>query len=222
MHLKTRKLITSTLLPATDASRLVRRSLKLPAATAETITSKVPADVCVLMHATTTSVAATRVLVTVNSASAPAATVCDTVVITPDSALQVTPVHYLFKPDDQAMVDHFRRMADETGMPIIIYNVVPWSYLSPALLTRIMTEVPLVVGVKPSAGDLKLFADLMMMATPDELQADIYRDEPVLRAIVDGIHGCAIEQVRNEIEGFCDSAIEDVVADCREELHPSV
>jgi 4-hydroxy-tetrahydrodipicolinate synthase len=84
------------------------------------------------------------------------------------AALQVTPVHYLFKPDEQAMVDHFRRMADETGMPVIIYNVVPWSYLSPALLTRIMNEVPLVVGVKQSAGDLKLFADLMMMA-PDKL-----------------------------------------------------
>ncbi len=84
------------------------------------------------------------------------------------AALQVTPVHYLFKPDEQAMVDHFRRMADETGMPIIIYNVVPWSYLSPALLTRIMNEVPLVIGVKQSAGDLKLFADLMMMA-PDKL-----------------------------------------------------
>src|SRR5262249_16726830 len=69
-------------------------------------------------------------------------------------ALQVTPVHYLFKPDDEAMVDHFRAMADATGMPIIIYNVVPWSYLSPKLLTRIMNEVPLVVGVKQSAGDL--------------------------------------------------------------------
>src|SRR5215472_7049451 len=84
------------------------------------------------------------------------------------AALQVTPVHYLFKPSDEAMVEHFRRMADETGMPIIIYNVVPWSYLSPALLTRIMNEVPLVIGVKQSAGDLKLFADLMLMA-PDKL-----------------------------------------------------
>ncbi|MGE3067537.1 MAG: dihydrodipicolinate synthase family protein [Hyphomicrobiaceae bacterium] len=84
------------------------------------------------------------------------------------AALQVTPVHYLFRPDDQAMVDHFRAMADATGMPIIIYNVVPWSYLSPQLLTRIMTEVPLVVGVKQSAGDLKLFADLMLLA-PDKL-----------------------------------------------------
>jgi len=84
------------------------------------------------------------------------------------AALQVTPVHYLFKPDDEAMVDHFRAMADATGMPIIIYNVVPWSYLSPKLLTRIMHEVPLVVGVKQSAGDLKLFADLMLMA-PEKL-----------------------------------------------------
>jgi 4-hydroxy-tetrahydrodipicolinate synthase len=84
------------------------------------------------------------------------------------AALQVTPVHYLFKPDDQAMVDHFRAIADATGMPIIIYNVVPWSYLSPKLLTRIMNEVPLVVGVKQSAGDLKLFADLMLMA-PEKL-----------------------------------------------------
>ena len=41
------------------------------------------------------------------------------------AALQVTPVHYLFKPDEQAMVDHFRRMADETGMPIITEVMTP-------------------------------------------------------------------------------------------------
>jgi 4-hydroxy-tetrahydrodipicolinate synthase len=103
------------------------------------------------------------------------------------AALQVTPVHYLFKPDDEAMVAHFRSMADETGMPIIIYNVVPWSYLSPALLTRIMNEVPLVIGVKQSAGDLKLFADLMMMA-PDRL---IYSaiDALMYPSYVLGAHG---------------------------------
>jgi len=103
------------------------------------------------------------------------------------AALQVTPVHYLFKPSDEAMVEHFRRMADETGMPIIIYNVVPWSYLSPALLTRIMNEVPLVIGVKQSAGDLKLFADLMLMA-PDKL---IYSavDALMYPSYVLGAHG---------------------------------
>ena len=85
------------------------------------------------------------------------------------AALQVTPVHYLFRPDDEAMLEHFRTLADETGMPILIYNVVPWAYLSPQLLVRIMREVPNVTGVKQSAGDMKLFADLMIMADPDHL-----------------------------------------------------
>jgi len=84
------------------------------------------------------------------------------------AALQVTPVHYLFRPDDESMIEHFRVMSEETGVPIIIYNVVPWIYLSHALLLRIMKEVPGVIGVKQSAGDLKLMADLVMDARPED------------------------------------------------------
>ena len=80
------------------------------------------------------------------------------------AALQVTPVHYVFRPDDDSMLKHFADIADATQIPVIIYNVVPWSYLSPELLTRIMDEVPGVIGVKQSAGDLKLVADLLLMA----------------------------------------------------------
>jgi 4-hydroxy-tetrahydrodipicolinate synthase len=57
-------------------------------------------------------------------------------------------------------------MADAIGLPIVIYNVVPWSYLAPELLHRIMREVPGVIGVKQSAGDLKLLADLLISAQP--------------------------------------------------------
>lgn len=84
-------------------------------------------------------------------------------------ALQVTPPHYLFRPDDDAMVAHFRAIHEECGLPILIYNVVPWCYLSPDLLLRIMDEVPGVAGVKQSAGDMKLFADLMRRANPRNL-----------------------------------------------------
>jgi len=83
------------------------------------------------------------------------------------AALQVTPVHYLFKPDEQAMVDHFRRMADETGMPIIIYNVCRGPISRRAADTD---------HERGAAGHWReaerrrpqLFADLMMMA-PDKL-----------------------------------------------------
>ncbi|MDH3603610.1 MAG: dihydrodipicolinate synthase family protein, partial [Candidatus Tectomicrobia bacterium] len=54
-----------------------------------------------------------------------------------------------------------------TGMPVIIYNVVPWTYLSPELLCRVMEDVPDVIGVKQSAGDMKLLADLLLQAAPD-------------------------------------------------------
>ena len=80
------------------------------------------------------------------------------------AALQVTPVHYLFRPDDDAMVKHFDTLAGRTGLPIMIYNVVPWTYLSPQLLDRIIRAVPGVIGVKQSAGDMKLLADLLLLA----------------------------------------------------------
>lgn len=85
------------------------------------------------------------------------------------AALQITPPHYLFRPDDDAMVQHFREIYDDCGVPILIYNVVPWCYLSPDLLLRIMDEVPGVLGVKQSAGDMKLFADLMRRSKPQNL-----------------------------------------------------
>ena len=78
-------------------------------------------------------------------------------------ALQVTPVHYLFRPNDDAMIQHFAKITEETGLPVIIYNVIPWTYLSPQLLTRIITEVEGVIGVKQSAGDMKLLADLLLL-----------------------------------------------------------
>ena len=85
------------------------------------------------------------------------------------AALQVTPPSYLFRPDDDAMVQHFSDIHAACGVPILIYNVVPWCYLSPDLLLRIMDEVPGVLGVKQSAGDMKLFADLIRRAKPENL-----------------------------------------------------
>jgi 4-hydroxy-tetrahydrodipicolinate synthase len=104
------------------------------------------------------------------------------------AALQVTPVHYLFRPDDDAMLEHFRAIAGATALPVVIYNVVPWSYLSPALLCRIMREVPGVIGVKQSAGDLKLLADLMISA-PAERRIFSAVDALLYPSFALGAHG---------------------------------
>ncbi len=80
----------------------------------------------------------------------------------PVAALQVTPVHYLFRPTDEMMFRHFAVLAERAAQPVMIYNVVPWSYCSPALLDRMLREIDGLIGVKQSAGDLKLLADLLL------------------------------------------------------------
>jgi len=85
------------------------------------------------------------------------------------AALQVTPVHYLFKPELESTVEHFRAIWEETQTPILIYNVIPWNYLSVDAMLTIMDRVPGVVGMKQSSGDLKSVSDLLLRAKPENL-----------------------------------------------------
>ncbi len=78
------------------------------------------------------------------------------------AALQVTPVHYGFRPGDDGTQAFFADIIDGTGTPVLIYNVVQWNYLDVVLLGRIMREVDGVIGVKQSAGDFKLMADAIL------------------------------------------------------------
>ena len=78
------------------------------------------------------------------------------------AALQIAPVHYLFTPNDQEMFGFFDTIAERTGIPILIYNVVRWSYVSAELLTRIVTEIDGVIGVKQSGGNTHALAELLL------------------------------------------------------------
>lgn len=103
-------------------------------------------------------------------------------------ALQVTPVHYLFKPGARATIDHFRAIADSTDIPILIYNVIQWNYLSVDLMLRIMDEVPGVVGMKQSNGDLKSVSDLLTRLKPHNLVVSGI-DAMLYPAFILGTHG---------------------------------
>jgi 4-hydroxy-tetrahydrodipicolinate synthase len=117
------------------------------------------------------------------------------------AALQVTPVHYLFRPDDDAMVRHFDTLAARTNLPIIIYNVVPWTYLSPQLLARIIGAVPGVIGVKQSAGDMKLLADLLLLVA-DRSRIMSAVDALLYPSFALGAHG-AIAAILTAVPALC-------------------
>lgn len=81
-------------------------------------------------------------------------------------ALQVTPVHYLWTPDADTTVAYYRQISEQVGLPVVIYNVVPWATIAPATLARILDEVPGVIAVKQSGGDIHALADLLHLAPP--------------------------------------------------------
>lgn len=78
------------------------------------------------------------------------------------AALQITPVHYLFSPGAEGHIDFYREIDQAVGLPILVYNVVPWNTLSPPTLMR-LAEIPNVIGVKQSGGDMHALAQLIAM-----------------------------------------------------------
>lgn len=104
------------------------------------------------------------------------------------AGLQVTPVHYLWKPGPDATIEHYRAIADATDLPLVIYNVVPWSMVETETLVRLVTEEPRVVGVKQSGGDLHKVADLMWHVG-DKITVLSAVDDLLYPAFSLGVHG---------------------------------
>ncbi len=85
------------------------------------------------------------------------------------AALQITPTYYIFKPTEDEILAYFKQITTAVDIPVLIYNVIRWNILSADTLVRIMNEVPGVAGVKQSAGEIKLLADLLVRAPKDKL-----------------------------------------------------
>ncbi|MCS7191967.1 MAG: dihydrodipicolinate synthase family protein [Armatimonadetes bacterium] len=113
------------------------------------------------------------------------------------AALMVTPPHYLFTPNETEMFAYFHTIAEETGLPVIVYNVVPWAYLSADALVRLMSKTSKVIGVKQSAGDLHALAWLI---------ANLPEGKFVLTAVDDLLYPSFLLGAHGAIAGICTAA----------------
>jgi 4-hydroxy-tetrahydrodipicolinate synthase len=76
-----------------------------------------------------------------------------------DAALVVTP--YYNKPNDDGLIRHFEAAA-KPGIPIFIYNIASRTGRNiPASLMEKIAEIPNIVGVKESSGDLPQMTDII-------------------------------------------------------------
>jgi len=79
-----------------------------------------------------------------------------------DAALLITP--YYNKPTQEGLYQHFRAIAREVDIPMILYNVPSRTSVNllPETVAR-LSEYKNIIGIKEATGDLKQIADLIVL-----------------------------------------------------------
>lgn len=76
-----------------------------------------------------------------------------------DATLVRPPAYYSSTLPPQAIADHYARLADESPVPLIVYNIPKYTHLMlHDSVLRAVADHPNVIGFKDSSGDLKVLA----------------------------------------------------------------
>jgi 4-hydroxy-2-oxoglutarate aldolase len=79
-----------------------------------------------------------------------------------DAVLVVAPHYYGAAMTERALSGHYRRVADESPLPVILYNIPKYMHFAlPASLVAEFAKHQNVIGIKDSSGNRELFASYM-------------------------------------------------------------
>jgi 4-hydroxy-tetrahydrodipicolinate synthase len=105
-----------------------------------------------------------------------------------DGVSVITP--YFISPNQQEIFDHFRRIAESTSLPVILYN-------NPATCGGVkidvdtvarLAEIPNIVGIKDSSGDLQNTLEYVRVC-PKRFSVLMGRDTLIYSALQFGVRG---------------------------------
>ena len=124
-----------------------------------------------------------------------------------DAALVVAP--YYNRPDGRMLEAHFRAIADEGDLPIVVYNVPSRTGTNvPADVFLRLAEHPRVVAIKEASGNLEQIARICRDRPRDVavLAGDDAWTLPVLALGGDGVVSVASNEIPGELVGLCAAA----------------
>jgi 4-hydroxy-tetrahydrodipicolinate synthase len=124
-----------------------------------------------------------------------------------DAALVVAP--YYNRPDQRMLEGHFRAVADEGDLPIVVYNVPSRTGANVEADTFLrLAEHPRVVAVKEASGNLEQIARICRERPRDVavLAGDDAWTLPVLALGGDGVVSVASNQIPAEMAALCAAA----------------
>lgn len=123
-----------------------------------------------------------------------------------DGALLITP--YYNKPTQEGLYQHYRKVAAEVDIPIILYNVPGRTGVNmlPETVAR-LAEIKNIVGIKEATGDLKQISDVIGLCPKDFLllSGDDFTVYPTLAVGGHGVISVVANVAPKDMADLCDS-----------------
>jgi 4-hydroxy-tetrahydrodipicolinate synthase len=124
-----------------------------------------------------------------------------------DAALVVAP--YYNRPDARMLEAHFRAVADEGDLPIVVYNVPSRTGTNVDAATFLrLTDHPQVIAIKEASGNLEQIATICRDRPRQVavLAGDDAWTLPILALGGDGVVSVASNEIPGELVSLCDAA----------------
>lgn len=138
-----------------------------------------------------------------------------------EAAMLVTP--YYNKPNDAGLLEHYKAVAKEVSIPLIIYNIPGRTGINvSAQLMAKLAEIDNVVGVKEASNNLKQVSDIIRLVKKKDftvLSGDDFLTLPILALGGKGVISVAANVVPGIIKELYDAFVRGNIAKAIEVHH---
>jgi 4-hydroxy-tetrahydrodipicolinate synthase len=123
-----------------------------------------------------------------------------------DAALMITP--YYNKPTQEGLYQHYKTVASQTKIPIVVYNVPSRTSVNllPETVAR-LAQIPNIVGIKEATGDLKQCAKVLELCGDQitVISGDDFTVLPLLAVGGQGVISVVSNVAPGDMAGLCNA-----------------
>lgn len=135
-----------------------------------------------------------------------------------DASLQVVP--YYNKPTQEGIYQHFKAIAEETNIPLILYNIPSRTGVDmlPETFARLYSDFPNIIGIKEATGNVARVSETISLTNEEVLilSGDDALTLPMMAVGAKGVISVANNIIPKEISRMCKCALEGKFKEARE------
>ncbi|WP_456402190.1 4-hydroxy-tetrahydrodipicolinate synthase [Persephonella sp.] len=127
-----------------------------------------------------------------------------------DGSLQIVP--YYNKPTQEGIYQHFKAIAEETSIPLILYNIPSRTGVDmlPETFARLYSDFPNVIGIKEATGNVARVSEMINLTNPDVviLSGDDGLTIPMMAVGAKGVISVANNIIPDKVAEMCRYALD--------------